>query len=986
VVRDLLAEETPALRLLDDPARGTVVEGAREEAVRSARHLRHLLALLEPRRQVGDNGMNEASSRSHLVVRLTIESRPPDPSAAADDASAALAAPGGAGSGALAATINFVDLAGSERSSRTGAEGLRLKEGCHINKSLLTLGTVIRKLAEGAGAGHVPYRDSKLTRILAHALGGNGRTSVVCCCSPAAGALEASRSALLFAENARRVLNYAKVNETVDDKVLLRQYQSEIAALRQQLAQSGGAGAGALAALEQDFRAEQEARARAERRLRGLELFILSGGGEPVVVVGGNGAAVAAEATPRGRRRDADGERRGGRRERASWSPEATPRRGGAAATPGTASRLGRTASLGLASARRLFPGGGGSDDGDDGASSSDETDGSADAEPQRRLPAPLAHDIHVLEAAGGARGAEAGAALANEMRCLRIHTVVGLSSSTEEAELVSRLQDELARLSAERAAGAAADEATLEALRAEVSRLRARAQADRAADTAMEKLQRKLRASQADLDRYAAALAETNARLAEELAFSCEPTPPPPPKPVMAEAACGDDEPSPLRPARQRSADAQTEPALCGVDSSAGPREPPSPQSHRLGERGPHGREASPGWRGPRVLGGLLDTWARREGGGTPNGTPGGATSPPVRPPPVREDKENAPTASPAPAAKALSPPAAQQAGPATGAWVPRACLDAEREQREAEVRRMQTAFAEAVADGGAMQGHMEALRDSVQRAEWQKKRLMAQVLKLEFAAEEAGIEAAKQIEALGRERDKRRRERERRRDAERAAVDATNAAAAAEARAREAGAERGGWGDADGAASGLASPSGLGSLTGGTLADSWAGPPVAAWYLPKILRLWAMLHIPLLHRSRFYLGFRGRETFYFEAEHRRLAWLQASLRGAGAAHPLAGAATALARERMDLERRLRTLAEEERARLCARFGVDAGGKRRKRALAGKLWIDVADAGHLGASAELVLRLHGLEPGQDLAVVFAPPSLARGGGLRSTA
>jgi hypothetical protein len=130
----------------------------------------------------------------------------------------------------------------------------------------------------------------------------------------------------------------------------------------------------------------------------------------------------------------------------------------------------------------------------------------------------------------------------------------------------------------------------------------------------------------------------------------------------------------------------------------------------------------------------------------------------------------------------------------------------------------------------------------------------------------------------------------------------------------------------------------------------DSWAGPPVAAWYLPKILRLWAALHIPLLHRSRFYLGFRGRETFYFEAEHRRLAWLQASARGAGAANPLAGAAAALARERTALERKLRALPEDERARLCGRFGVDVGGKRLKRALVG------VEASVLGQQRRMVL------------------------------
>jgi hypothetical protein len=147
----------------------------------------------------------------------------------------------------------------------------------------------------------------------------------------------------------------------------------------------------------------------------------------------------------------------------------------------------------------------------------------------------------------------------------------------------------------------------------------------------------------------------------------------------------------------------------------------------------------------------------------------------------------------------------------------------------------------------------------------------------------------------------------------------------------------------------------------------------------LPKITRLWLLLHIPLLHRSRFYLGFRGRETFYWDAEHRRLAWLHSTLKaarqsakGAGQ-HPLWGAQETLQRERGDLARRLRGLAEAERLRLYADFGVDPQAKARKRQLAERLWADAADVGARGASAELVLRLHSLVPGQDLAVVFAP-------------
>ena len=87
----------------------------------------------------------------------------------------------------------MVDLAGSERQKRTKAEGARLQEGIHINKGLLALGNVIAALGDDTrrrAGGHVPYRDSKLTRLLADALGGNSRTCFVACCSPADGSLE----------------------------------------------------------------------------------------------------------------------------------------------------------------------------------------------------------------------------------------------------------------------------------------------------------------------------------------------------------------------------------------------------------------------------------------------------------------------------------------------------------------------------------------------------------------------------------------------------------------------------------------------------------------------------------------------------------------------------------------------------------------------------------------------------------------------------
>lgn len=149
----------------------------------------------EQNRHVGATNMNERSSRSHTIFRVFITSTPRAAGAGAGAGAAATAAASSSASssssraskrhaGTLRATLNLVDLAGSERAAHTQATGQRLREGSHINKSLLTLGTVIRKLSEGET--HVPFRDSKLTHILKPALGGNNRTSVVCCVTQAA--------------------------------------------------------------------------------------------------------------------------------------------------------------------------------------------------------------------------------------------------------------------------------------------------------------------------------------------------------------------------------------------------------------------------------------------------------------------------------------------------------------------------------------------------------------------------------------------------------------------------------------------------------------------------------------------------------------------------------------------------------------------------------------------------------------------------------
>ncbi|KAK6126698.1 hypothetical protein DH2020_039555 [Rehmannia glutinosa] len=199
-VVDLLNRESGSLRLLDDPERGTVVDKLIEEVVKDGQHLRHLISICEAQRQVGETALNDKSSRSHQIIRL-----------------------------------NLVDLAGSERATQSNTDGTRLKEGSHINRSLLTLTTVIRKLSGGKRSGHIPYRDSKLTRILQTSLGGNARTAIICTMSPALSHVDQSRNTLLFATSAKEVTNSAKVNMVVEKKQLVKQLQEEVARLEAEL-------------------------------------------------------------------------------------------------------------------------------------------------------------------------------------------------------------------------------------------------------------------------------------------------------------------------------------------------------------------------------------------------------------------------------------------------------------------------------------------------------------------------------------------------------------------------------------------------------------------------------------------------------------------------------------------------------------------------------------------------------------------------------
>ncbi|KAF0911415.1 hypothetical protein E2562_008293 [Oryza meyeriana var. granulata] len=229
-INDLLVPEHRKLQIHESIERGIYVAGLREEIVTCPEQVLEFMSFGESHRHIGETNMNVYSSRSHTIFRMVIESREK-----VDDNEA-----GESCDAVRVSVLNLVDLAGSERAAKTGAEGVRLKEGSHINKSLMTLGTVIKKLSEGieGQGGHVPYRDSKLTRILQPALGGNANTAIICNITLAQVHADETKSSLQFASRALRVTNCACVNEILTDAALLKRQRKEIEELRGKLRNS----------------------------------------------------------------------------------------------------------------------------------------------------------------------------------------------------------------------------------------------------------------------------------------------------------------------------------------------------------------------------------------------------------------------------------------------------------------------------------------------------------------------------------------------------------------------------------------------------------------------------------------------------------------------------------------------------------------------------------------------------------------------------
>ena len=223
-LRDLLsADDSVKLKIYDDnnTKKGhsaTLVQGMEERHIKSASTGIQLLSEGSHKRQVAATKCNDLSSRSHTVFTITVYMKK-----AAENGEEYISA----------GKLNLVDLAGSENIQRSGAENKRATEAGLINKSLLTLGRVINALVDRGS--HIPYRESKLTRLLQDSLGGQTKTCIIATLSPAKSNLEETISTLDYAFRAKNIRNKPQVNSLVSKKTLLKEFTSEIEKLKMEL-------------------------------------------------------------------------------------------------------------------------------------------------------------------------------------------------------------------------------------------------------------------------------------------------------------------------------------------------------------------------------------------------------------------------------------------------------------------------------------------------------------------------------------------------------------------------------------------------------------------------------------------------------------------------------------------------------------------------------------------------------------------------------
>ena len=217
-VRDLLQPNTPAtnmgMQIREAAGKGVYVEGLTEVPVMGEADVLDCVSCGNAARMVGSTLMNAQSSRSHALLVVNLQQKLADGST-------------------KVSKLNIADLAGSEKVEKTGASGTTLEEAKKINASLSALCNVIAALSDGKP--HIPYRNSKLTRILQESLGGNSKTMMLVACSPSPNNAPETHSTLRFATRAKRVKNAAKVNRVLTGE----QLEEANAALRTDLAGDG---------------------------------------------------------------------------------------------------------------------------------------------------------------------------------------------------------------------------------------------------------------------------------------------------------------------------------------------------------------------------------------------------------------------------------------------------------------------------------------------------------------------------------------------------------------------------------------------------------------------------------------------------------------------------------------------------------------------------------------------------------------------------